>query len=242
MKTLRFILISLVVLLSAVLIVQAAPKFILQQTINPITDNTYDLGSSTQKWARVYATDYFGSGSNLTGISGSATTTINAFQSSFFTLKGTTGQIDVSNSNGTSTWGFANPASFGTLNANVFNATSATIGLINITALAEEPLIIGTSTKFYGISGATSTIATPLVITGNVGIGTSTPQTTLDVNGSSTIRGNIIQNSGAAGTSTLSIGQTNNQGCIEIQDSNAGGWSHITALNGVMYVNTGQCQ
>ena len=42
-----------------------------------------------------------------TGGGGAATTTINGFQSAFFTLQGTSGQINVSNSNGTSTWSFA---------------------------------------------------------------------------------------------------------------------------------------
>ena len=47
------------------------------------------------------------------GVSGgAATTTINDYQSAFFTIQGTAGQIDVTNDNGTSTWSFANPLTF----------------------------------------------------------------------------------------------------------------------------------
>jgi len=82
----------------------------------------------------------------------------------------------------------------------------------------------------------------------DVGIGTSTPAYKLDVVGTfgvsatSTYGGNIIVDTGTAGTSTLSIGQSTNPACIEARDSDDGAYSNLTFINGVMYVNEGQCQ
>ena len=42
--------------------------------ILPDIDNTYDLGSSSKKWAEVHATSFYGDGSNLTGITSSQVT------------------------------------------------------------------------------------------------------------------------------------------------------------------------
>ena len=37
--------------------------------ILPDIDNTYDLGSTTKKWAEIHATTFYGDGSQLTGLS-----------------------------------------------------------------------------------------------------------------------------------------------------------------------------
>ena len=46
--------------------VSAAPPYRLERTVNPETDNTYDLGSSTLRWREIRGGIYYGDGSNLT--------------------------------------------------------------------------------------------------------------------------------------------------------------------------------
>ncbi len=65
----------LTIIISSLLIgisytVLAAPPYNIFRTINPETDNIYDVGSSTLRWRNIYGTNFIGDGSQLTGITG----------------------------------------------------------------------------------------------------------------------------------------------------------------------------
>ena len=73
------ILITISILLGLSGVAYAAPTLIYQRTLLPEADSTYNLGSSTNRWANIYGDTLYGDGSNLTGISaGSDTWEINA--------------------------------------------------------------------------------------------------------------------------------------------------------------------
>ena len=78
MKKYTIVAIALVASLFIATTALGAPSYSIFRTLLPETNNTYDLGTSTNKWKEVWATTYRGDGSLLTGITGSFTiTTIN---------------------------------------------------------------------------------------------------------------------------------------------------------------------
>ncbi len=101
----------------------AAPPYILQGTINPITDNTYDLGSSTLRWKRIYGVSFYGDGSNLTGVATTqTTTTINGVSGPAFTFASSTTGTD-----------FSITSSLGTLTFNFPDSSASARGLLTLT-------------------------------------------------------------------------------------------------------------
>ncbi len=51
-----------------------------------------------------------------------------------------------------------------------------------------------------------------------------------------------IIDTGDVGTTTVAIGDTGNPACLKLRDSDDGGWSYATFLNGTMYVSQTSCE
>ena len=86
--------------------------------IRPTTTNTYTLGSSGLRWSAVYATTYYGDGSNLTGISGGGGGTVTQIDTSSPITGGsitTTGTIGISQS-GSGSDGYLSSTDWNTFN------------------------------------------------------------------------------------------------------------------------------
>ena len=86
--------------------------------IRPTTTNTYPLGSSGLKWSAVYATTYYGDGSNLTGISGGGGGTVTQVDTSAPITGGSitsTGTIGISQS-GSGSDGYLSSTDWNTFN------------------------------------------------------------------------------------------------------------------------------
>ena len=91
MKYKKIIFVLLILVLGFGVTVSAAPVYLRLRSILPETDNTYDLGSTTARWANIYGTTFIGDGSQLTGVTGgSASTSINGAVGPF-TFSTTTG-------------------------------------------------------------------------------------------------------------------------------------------------------
>jgi len=76
--------------------------------------------------------------------------------------------------------------------------------------------------------------ATPLIqgnfSTGNVGIGTTTPASILHID------------KGSSGTTTVTIGSAQSVGCLKIEDTDKGGFTYCTVLNGTMICSQTSCE
>lgn len=111
------------------------------------------------------------------------------------------------------------------LTAPVINAGTATVA--TGTTLYIEGAPTGTAT--IGNTSALYVNGDNSIFMGNVGIGTTTPDTTLSVVDS-------------AATTTVSIGDVGSIGCIRMRDSDDAGWSYGTILNGTMSWSTTPCE
>ena len=69
----KYIISTLVIILLMGVSVYAAPTSRIERTILPESDSTYNLGSNAVRWANIYGDTLYGDGSNLTGVSGWAT-------------------------------------------------------------------------------------------------------------------------------------------------------------------------
>jgi len=105
----------------------------------------------------------------------------------------------------------------------------------------------GSGGSSYWSRNATSSYVYLATSTDSVGIGTSTPAFKLDVVGdsrftaTSTHEGNLVIDTGSAGTSTLSVGLTN-PACIKSRDSDNGAFTYTTFKDGYMYISTDSCE
>jgi len=238
---LRYILISLVALLSTVLIVSAAPTYNIFRTLIPETDNTYNIGSSTMRWAKIYGTTFYGDGSNLTGVAGSTpTTTINEVLGPAFTFNilGTNG-LSYSTSSGTISLmqatssatqaGFLSPTDWTTFN----NKLSAAITSLNGSSSSTQSFATSSDTNIgltIGTSGGVHTFTPTWIGTLASGrIASSTYWggkqdalgfTPLDIAGSNNMTAPLVV-SGSA-TSTISGTATSTIGSALIVSGNVG--------------------
>lgn len=137
----------------------AAPEYILQRTIIPAANNTYFVGTSTNVWKGIYATEFYGGGSNLTGITSGATTTINGVSGPTFTFNilgnnglsysTSTGIVSLTQSTSTASQsGFLSSADWTTFN----NKQAGSINLTSIAAIATSTgsLITSNGTGWFG--------------------------------------------------------------------------------------------
>ena len=230
MKKLRYILITLVALLGTILIVQAAPT-------STIVNYLIMTGVKNADCLKTDANGLVGLTSCGTG-GGGATTTINGVSGPDFTF-------NTSGVNGLS-WA----SSTATLTLTQATSTAAQSGFLSATDWTTFNNKISSSTPFtagyipYATSSSAITNSNIFQLGTNIGIGTTTPSTILTVSGTSTFAGNIIQISTEiqSATTTISIGQSGNQGCIQSRDVDNGAWSSIVVKDGVMYVSEGQCE
>lgn len=65
---------------------------------------------------------------------------------------------------------------------------------------------------------------------GNVGVGTTTPATSL-----------VVENQGNA-TTTITVGKDGFAGCIKMQDTDGAGFTYLKTLNGVLTASTASCE
>lgn len=77
--------------------------------------------------------------------------------------------------------------------------------------------------------------------TDRIGIASTSPMTLLGIAGTTTAWGLDIDSLGWTGTSTASVGDIGNVGCLEVRDTDDAGWTRIYYLDGVQTVETGQC-
>ena len=90
------------------------------------------------------------------------------------------------------------------------------------TDLILDPNIVGTGKVLIGATGDDDLIA------GNIGVGTSTPSSILQLYGT--------------GTSTITIGGGGSPACIKARDTDDLGWSYGTLLNGAITWGTVSCE
>lgn len=76
---------------------------------------------------------------------------------------------------------------------------------------------------------------------GKVGIGTTTPDTSLNVYGTTTTR-NLVVDDGGTGTTTQTLGEVGRPTCLKIRDTDDAGWTYVYALNGALTVSTVSCE
>jgi len=142
--------------------------------IFPNTDNVTNLGSTAKKWANVYATNFHGSGANITGVAASsATTAVDATNASKVNITtdstntaryvpfvaATTGNNDVTVDTdltynpSTNTLSVANITSSGAI-----TATGDVTGdqLISSVAVGTAPLVVTSTTTVTNLSAATA--------------------------------------------------------------------------------------
>ena len=119
--------------------------------------------------------------------------------------------------------------------ASTLSATSSpTVSSITATTTT------ATSTFAGGITAQTNKFVVQSS-SGRVGIATATPATELDVYGTTTTRFLSVDD-GGTGTTTLAIGGVGRPACLKARDTDDGGWSYGTLLNGAITWSTTSCE
>lgn len=205
-------------------------NFNLQVTgdVGPSTNNTYNLGSSSFKWANVYATTFLQNGNAVCDISGNCGSSASYWQFVNGTLQPTAPYNTVSDiilggtSTATAKFGFINVAS-GTPTA-TFSGNLAIATPTGSNPASTYNILNGGSINFRTSPGGDAGLTSRLFISnaGNIGINNSNPGTTLDVTGTASI------------SSTLTLGgaiQPANGSLIFNYKSGTNSWTSGMFLN-----------
>lgn len=116
--------------------------------------------------------------------------------------------------------------------ANASSSFLTTLSVATTTYASNAVLTIATSSPIFTVLN-----------NGKVGIGTSTPALSFvvaDIASSSAAMS--VDGSGGNSTTTITIGTTGKPMCLKARDSDDGGWSYGTVLNGAISWSSGSCE